>query len=271
MNFELLIFIFLCTGFLTGILAGMLGVGGGLIFVPVLYLLLPFTPIDRTQISYIVIGTSLFAAAITSISSGANHYFKKNVDARKAFYLAAGSILSSIVSSFLVIRIEPFWLKVIFAAVFILIAARMLAERDGKKNPNEKKSVVLKETYGILFGLAVGIFAAFTGLGGGILFVPILTYLFGVDFKKAIGTSSLVISVTGIAAAGAYAFHEPKGIVAPYQYGYVYLIAGLPLAIGAAAGAFRGVKIVLGSQTKSIKKVFSALLILVVIKILLGF
>ena len=270
MSFILLSVFFLLTGFLTGIFAGMLGIGGGLIFVPILYLLLPFTPIDKSQISYIVIGTSLFSAAIASISSAANHFFRNNVDKRKGFYLALGSITSSIISTFIVINLNPFVLQMIFAVVFILIAAKMLTEGK-KKNTEVRNSRYLRDYYGILFGLAVGIFAAFTGLGGGILFVPVLSYLMGVEFKKAIGTSSLVISVTGAAAAIAYAFHKPAGIIAPLQFGYVYLIAGLPLALGAAAGAYFGVKIVLRSQAKSIKKVFSALLIIAVIKILFSF
>ncbi len=248
----------------------MLGIGGGVIFVPVLYLLLPFTPIDKSQVSYIVIGTSLFSAAITSISSAANHFLRNNVEKKKALYLALGSITSSIISTFLVIKVDPFVLQLIFAAVFIVIAAKMLAEGSGEKT-GKQSTQLLKNYYGILFGFVVGIFAAFTGLGGGVLFVPVLTYLLGVEFKKAIGTSSLVISLTGVAAAVAYAFHKPAGIIAPLQFGYVYLIAGLPLALGAAAGAYFGVKIVLGSQAKSIKKVFSALLIIAVIKILFSF
>ena len=257
-------------GFLTGIFGGMLGIGGGLIFVPMLYLLLPFTPIDRSQISYIVIGTSLFAAAITSISSAANHFHRNNVDKRKALFLALGSVTSSIIASFIVIKLNPFVLQLIFAAVFILIAAKMLTEGKGK-SLEKQNSQILSDYFGILFGFAIGIFAAFTGLGGGILFVPVLSYLFGVEFKKSIGTSSLIISATGVAAALAYSFHKPSGIIAPYQWGYVYFIAGLPLALGAAAGAYFGVKIVLGSQAKSIKKVFSALLIIAVIKILFSF
>ncbi len=270
MSFIILLILFLITGLLTGVLAGMLGIGGGLIFVPVLYLLLPFTPIDKTQISYIVIGTSLFAAAITSISSGANHYLSKNVEKRKALFLAAGSVLSSVIATFFVIKVKPFYLQLIFALVFVIIALKMFSERNRKKNDKKNDPVILHNYYAVLFGLVVGIFAAFTGLGGGILFVPVLTYLFGVDIKKAIGTSSFVISLTGVAAAIAYAFHIPKGSIAPFQIGYIYFLAGLPLAIGSAVGAVKGVKIVLGSSSEKMKKIFSILLILVVIKILLG-
>lgn len=248
----------------------MLGIGGGLIFVPVLYLLLPYTPVDRTQIAYIVIGTSLFSAAITSISSAANHFIRHNVDIRKASYAAMGSIVSSIISSFIVIKISSFALQVIFAVVFLFIAVKMFTEGD-KKRGGTKEQQKLSDYFGILFGFAVGIFAAFTGLGGGVLFVPILCYILGLEFKKAIGTSSLIISVTGIAASIAYAFHKPTGFIAPFQYGYVYLAAGLPLSLGAAAGAYFGVKIVLGSQTKTIKKAFLVLLIIAVIKILFSF
>ncbi len=268
MSFGLLTVIFLTTGFLTGIFAGMLGIGGGIIFVPLLYFLLPFTPVDKTQISYIVIGTSLFCAAISSTSSGLNHFFRKNTDTTKAIYFAAGSVITAIASSFIVIKVKPVFLQAIFAVVFVLIAVKMLTEKNGGRSSVKKDGLRLKDYYGVLFGALVGVFIAFTGLGGGILFVPILAYMFGVEFKKSIGTSSMIISATGIAASIAYAFHRPEGIAAPFQFGYVYLIAGLPLALGAAAGAYYGVKIVIGSQVKSIKKVFSALLIIAVLKIL---
>ncbi len=270
MSFIVISILFFITGLFTGILAGMLGIGGGLIFVPILYLLLPFTPIDKAQISYIAIGTSLFSAAITSISSGANHYLAKNVEKRKALFLAIGSVISSIIASFLVIKVEPFYLKLIFGLVFVIISVKMFSERNSKNKKQIKDTIILHEYFAIFFGFLIGIFAAFTGLGGGILFVPVLTFLFGVNIKKAIGTSSLVISITGVAAASAYATHIPKGSIAPFQFGYIYFVAGLPLSIGAAIGAIKGVKIVLGSSSEKIKKIFSILLVLIVVKILLG-
>ncbi len=266
MSEIVLVLLFLLIGGLTGILAGMLGIGGGAVFVPVLYLLLPFTNIDMSQISFIVIDTSLFAASLTSLSSSSNHFIAKNVDKRRALYFGAGSVIASLLSTFVVVRMNPFFLKWIFAAVFSVIAVKMLLDNNSKAKIKVKS---LNDSYLIFFGLIAGTIAAFAGVGGGIIFVPVLMYFSGLEIKKAVGTSSVIVAFTTITATLSYLLQTPHGTLAAGQIGYVYLLAAISLGIGAVIGAVFGVKIVLKSSSKIIKRVFSILIILVVIKILL--
>ena len=243
----------------------MLGIGGGIIFVPLLYLLLPYADIDLAQITYIVIATSIFAAMFGTLSSARKHFYSKNIDMRKALLLGCGSFASSLVAPFFAVQISPFILKIIFAVIFLGVAVKILFEMNGNF-PALKKP--LNDFLLIVFGLFIGLLPGFAGIGGGILFVPLLVYLFLVDFKKAIGTSSMVMVFTTVTTSIAYAIITPKGTAAPGQIGYVYLLAGIPLGLGSALGALNGAKFVMKTQTLTIKKIFSALLIIIALKII---
>lgn len=267
MNDYLLLTLLLAAGYFTGIFVGMLGIGGGLIFVPVLYLVLPFTKVDQSQIPYIAVATSLFAGSIASISSAARHFINNNTIPKIAILLASGSTVAAFIFPFFVVNVKPFILQIIFALIFIFAAVRMYFEEETKKI---FASVVLKENYLPAFGVAVGAISAFSGIGGGILFVPIMVYLYSIDIKKAVGTSSMVTACTMISSSVSYSIQQVNGFTVPYQAGYTYLLAGLPLGIASAAGAFTGVKIVLRISSGLLKKIFAVLLLVIVIKIIFG-
>lgn len=245
----------------------MLGIGGGVLFVPLLYVILPFTDVDQSGLAYIILGTSVFAGSLASLTAGSRQLFLKNVDVKKAVILSLGSVISSSVTPMFVVTVEQIYLKIVFAIVFFLLAAKMLLEN--KNTGAEVKTYHLKNFYLFLFGLGIGALAAFSGIGGGVLYVPILFYLFSMDMKRAIGTSSVVVAFTMISSSIAYASQHPIGRIAAGQFGYIYLTAGLPLGIGSVFGALFGIKIVAKISEKTIKKIFSILLFLVVLKIIL--
>lgn len=265
MNDILLVLIFLIIGYFSGILVGILGIGGGVIFVPVLYLLLPFTKIDFNQIAYITVATSLFAGSFAAVSSGSNHLLKKNVDLKRALLLSSGSIISSSLTPYFVVTTKQLYIQIIFAFVFSFIAIKMFLE-----NGIQIKMVKfqLSDNYLFVFGFLIGIIAAFAGIGGGILFVPLLIYLYSLDVKKAIGTSAVTTAFTMISSSISFSFQNTYGTLVPYQFGYIYLLAGIPLAVGSATGAFNGVKIQQKTTDSSIKKIFSLVILIIVLKII---
>ncbi|MFO7448340.1 MAG: sulfite exporter TauE/SafE family protein [Ignavibacteriaceae bacterium] len=265
MNDIALLVLFLFSGYITGIFIGMLGIGGGIAFVPLLYLLLPFTDIDPSQISYIVIATSLFAGVFGTLSSAGKHLYSRNIEVRKAVLLGMGSIFSASVSPFLAVNIAQPVLQAVFGSIFLLVTIKMFMDNRGMNYGSLKDP--LNDFYLFLFGLIIGAITGLAGIAGGILFVPILVYLFLVDFKKAIGTSALVTVFTTVTSSISYALISPKGFVVPNQIGYIYLISGIPLGLGSALGAISGVKFVLNSAAGTVKKVFLVLLLLVSLKI----
>lgn len=258
---------FLIIGYGTGILVGMLGIGGGIIFVPLLYFLLPFTGIDISQISYLAIGTSLFAGCIASIGSGSKHFRSNNVDGKKTVLLSAGSVLASFIVPYFVVEVKPLYLQIAFAAVFMVVAVKMMLENSASNFLSVQKSI--PDAYLFFFGISIGTISAFVGIGGGILLVPILIFFYLVDVKKAIGTSAVVTAFTMLASTASYGAQDPKGIIAGSQVGYIYLMAGIPMGCASFIGAFRGVKIMNKTSSRAVKKIFSFLLIVVVLKIIL--
>jgi uncharacterized membrane protein YfcA len=181
--------------------------------------------------------------------------------------LASGSAAAAFIFPFLASNVKPFILQLIFAFIFVSASLRMYFEEETKKLFG---SLLLNEKYLPLFGACVGAVSAFSGIGGGILFVPIMVYLYSVDIKKAVGTSSIVTACTMISSSLAYSIQQVHGFTIPYQLGYIYLLAGIPLGLSSAAGAVAGVKIVLGISSGRLKKIFAVLLIVIVIKIIFG-
>lgn len=260
-----LLLIFLAVGFGAGILIGMLGVGGGVIFVPALYYMLPFYGVKASSIPYFAISISLLSGAIAASFSASFHLVAKNVDVKKALLFALGSCMAAFISVIFVTSVGPEFLKIIFASVLFVVAIYMLFDVQLKREPTRSKAINLY--YLPVIGLGVGIFASFTGLGGGIVFLPVLHYLYLLNTKNAVGTSSLITALTMIFASLSF-FINQDSWTADYDIAHIGIFVALPLGIGAIGGAKVGFNLVKRLRSNSIKKIFAVLLIIVVAKII---
>jgi uncharacterized protein len=258
--------IFLVSGFFSGILIGMLGIGGGLVFVPLLYFTLPLLGIQESTLAYYTIGTSLFTGAMAVTNSAILHIKAKNFVKQPAIFISLGSLITASITPYFVVKVESKTLEIIFASVLFVVLISMLLESDKRKwlvlsNP-------LSEKYYLPLGLFVGVFSAFIGLGGGIIYLPALMNLFHVEARKAVGTSSIIAAVTMLTATISYLFQNANSNMAPGTIGFIVLAAAIPLGIGAILGSFIGVKLTLRSSSAVIKKVFAGILIVAIIRIL---
>lgn len=257
----LYIVLFIIIGYTAGIAAGMMGIGGGVIFVPALYFFLPLNGVDAESLPITAISTSLFAGSFASSSSAFNHFKLKNIDVKKAAYLAAGSIVSSLLLPRLVINIDPTTLKMILSVILLIIALKMLLMQNAQVQVKFK----LKDPFFFFFGILIGALAAFGGIGGGVVLIPLLIYVSDIGMKKSIGTSSLVVAITMLSTVLTYFVLDY--ILAGNQTGpgIINLKAGLPLGLGALFGARYGVKLVSRYSSSVLKKIFSLFLLVVVI------
>ena len=246
----------------------MLGIGGGIIFVPSLYFLLPYTGLDHSLVPYYAISISLFAGAISASFSSILHFLMGNVDIRRALLFASGSALTAFFSVMFISYVGPVFLKVIFAGVLFIIAIVMF--RDSHLNKELVKRDNAINDYALpIVGLFVGILSAFTGLGGGIIFFPVLHYLLLLKPKIAIGTSSVITAITMIFASFSFFIHGSDWM-GDYNLSSTYLAVAIPLGLGAVSGARIGVSFIKNMKSLMAKKIFSILLIIVVIKIIFG-
>lgn len=264
MNELIVVLISLVVGFFNGIIAGLFGIGGGLVFVPTLVLLLPMLGVEQTSLYHTAIASSLLAGSFASISSSINHFKKNNLDVNYALLLSAGSMVTAILMPALVVKVEASVLKYIMTGILTLAALRMILEKEGKTG-----NICLNKYYAILIGLLTGALSVFTGLGGGVVYVPVLAYLFSFDFKKAIGTSSMAVVFTMVSSSISFALFTKGNPTGSYQVGFVNVLAGTALGIGAVFGARYGVKLVFRHSNRTLKRVFAGFLILVILKVLL--
>jgi uncharacterized membrane protein YfcA len=258
--------LFLVSGFFSGILIGMLGIGGGLVFVPLLYFSLPLLGIQESTLAYFTIGTSLFTGAIAVSNSAVLHIKANNYLRKPSLFISLGALVTASIAPFFVVKIESKTLEIIFASVLFVVLLSILFESKKRKwlilsNP-------LSENYYIPLGLFVGIFSAFIGLGGGVIYLPALMNLFLVEPRKAVGTSSIIASVTMLTSTISYLFQSANSAAPAGTLGFIVLAAAIPLGIGAIIGSFFGVRLALVSSNLMIKKLFAGIILLAIIRIL---
>ena len=244
----------------------MLGIGGGLIFVPVLYYMLPLIHIPENDLVYYTIGTSLFAGSMGASISALLHNRVKNFVKQAAVLVSIGSGLAAFITPFFVVKIHSQIIEIIFASVLFLVAIRLFFENKIKRLYFSPKPIGNK--FFILLGIIVGSFSAITGLGGGVIFVPALIYLFHLDTKISLGTSSIIVAITMIFSTISYLMLTTNIESVSGSYGYVVFQAALPLGIGAIFGAFMGVRFALKSSARLLRNVFAILLIFAITQIL---
>jgi len=183
------------TGIFAGLLAGLLGVGGGIVIVPVLFLLFQSFGVSPESAMLVATATSLATIVPTSISSIRSHHQKGNVDFDLLKRWAAFILIGVLAGSWLVTRIDGTVLTMMFGIIALLSALNMLF-RTGKSAlyaqlPNATGQKVM--------GTTVGLLSSMVGIGGGTISVPLLT-LYNYPAHKAVGTAAaigLIISLPG--------------------------------------------------------------------------
>lgn len=186
----------LAAGAVSGLLAGLFGIGGGAVIVPVLYQALGLLGVDDTVRMHVSVGSSLAIIVPTSIQSFRAHLKRGAVDIAYlkaiALPLLAGVVAASVVAS----SISSGGLRVVFAVLAFAVAVRLIANRDswrlGSDLPGQPQRSVV--------GGLIGFFSTLMGIGGGVLNNTFMT-LFGRPIHQAVATSSGVgtlISVPGV-------------------------------------------------------------------------
>lgn len=252
-------------GAIVGVLAGMLGIGGGLVIVPaLLFLFSHFLGLDATIAVPMAIGTSLSSIIFTGMSSALAHYRLGNLTLHIALWCSIGIAVGAIVGSQTVIAMPADKVTSIFAVLVMLIAAQMAFGR-----PVQSKQVIASWIL-VLIGFVTGALSSFMGIGGGAILVPALI-LFRVDLKVAIGCAAfggLVIGAIGTLSfiiSGVSVNSLPEG-----AFGYVYLPATIGIVITSVFTARVGAKISHRLNTQVLKQIFAGFLVIVGLRMLLG-
>ncbi|RRS08479.1 MULTISPECIES: sulfite exporter TauE/SafE family protein [unclassified Pseudoalteromonas] len=270
MSELLLLFVFCALlGSGVGFLAGLLGIGGGLVIVPILSgILLYFEVLPAEQVVVAAVATSLASILFTSTSSAIAHHKNGNVPWGVAPWIMAGVALGALISGFLAALLPESAVRAVFALSVALIAFKMLQSSKSTKVPD--RQLPNKAILTLLTSITGGL-SAMIGIGGGALLVPLLTY-FSLDMKKAIGCASacgIVIALfgsIGYISAGSANFTLADGFA-----GFVYLPALAGIVCTSWFTAPLGAKATHHLPVTTIKKVFAVLLLVMAFNMALNY
>lgn len=252
--------ILILTGFFTGIVSGMLGVGGGFIMSPVQYRLLQETGLQPDIAIRIAFGTSLFVVLINAINVALNYHQKNAVLWKQATIMGIFGSIFSFVGAAVASYLPASTLSKIFGIVVIVGALRIYLVPA----VTETKYISSNSLPYIFAGIFIGFFSGLLGLGGGVIGIPIMLIFLHFDMRKAIGTTSAVIIFTSFSGSIGYILNGWGQVgLPPYSVGYVNILNWILLSFPAFLAARSGVKIAHLIDPEHLKHFFILLMLYV--------
>ena len=226
-------------GAVSGALGGLMGVGGGIVLVPLLVYVLHMEQHEAQ-------GTSLAVVIVTALVAVVPYYRHERLDVALALWLALGAVPGVILGSRLAARTSATLLRVAFGVLMLVTAARLLAAPPVPLGG----AGVWPPALNVFLGVLVGTLAGFVGIGGGTVLVPILVLFQSIDQHTAQGISLLMIIPVGIVGVVSYARHGR------------IVLQGLPsLLAGVAIGALAGALLAHRTKAPTLTRLFAILLL----------
>ncbi|MFC1986938.1 sulfite exporter TauE/SafE family protein [Chloroflexota bacterium] len=255
------------TGFLAGIFGTMIGIGGGIIFVPVFLLFFHFSPQQA-------VGTSLCAVFFNALSGSISYLRQKRVDIKAGWKFALATLpgvwLGAWLSGYFTPRILGLAFTFLLIAVSIFIFLRVEPHQKDKGRERNTRTLVdfrsevfrysPREGTGIVISFFVGIISSLMGIGGGIIRVPALIFLLGFPVHIATATSHFVLAISTF-----------SGSVFHFLLGNILILPAVVVAASAIPGAQLGAALSRRVKSRLIMRLLAAVLLLVAIRLLLKF
>jgi len=253
------------TGLFAGIFGTMIGIGGGIFFVPIFVLVFHFTPQQA-------IGTSLAAVFFNAFSGSLAYIRQKRVDIKSGWKFAAATLPGAFLGAWLVRYFTDYIMELVFGSVMILMALFIILRKDTPaihtENIHHSRKIIdsqndifeytPKEGLGIAISFAVGIISSLLGIGGGIIHVPVLIYLLGFPVHIATATSHFVLAISTF-----------SGSITHLTLGNILYIPALVVGLCAVAGAQIGAMLSRRVKGLMIARLLAVALILVGVRLLL--
>ena len=257
---SFLVFYF-ALGLGTGFVAGLLGVGGGLLMVPALVWAFARQGFAPDYLIHLALATSLAVIVPTALSSLRAHHAHGAVDWLTVRRIAPGILLGTLLGSLVAAKLSDSGLRIFFTLFLFYAATQMLL---GFKPPASRQ---MPKMLGITFaGGVIGLISSWVGIGGGTLSVPFLTWC-NIELHRAIGTSSAIglpialAGTLGYAVSGINVANLPEASI-----GFVYLPALAAIALGSWLTAPFGAAATHRLPVHLVKKLFAGLLYLLAVR-----
>ncbi len=271
---DIYILYYIIAGSFAGLLAGLFGIGGGMIIVPILIYLFKAQGFPEDALTHIGIGTSLATIIVTSISSLRAHNSKDAVNWNVWKRMAPGLVIGSLIGAGIASFIQGNSLQAVIGVGAFLVGLKMLFMKNKglEENDFSKLPSPIGQTG---LGAFIGIISAIFGIGGGTLTVPLLSN-YGLKIQNAVGTSAACgLPIASAGAVGFLVFGQfidpsikevlPSGVL-----GFVHIYAFISVSFASFFTARIGAKIAHKLPAAILKKAFAGLLLIVGVKLVLN-
>lgn len=253
--------LFVLLGCAVGFLAGLFGIGGGVLMVPLLIFTYGHLGVSANVSTHIAIATSLLVIFFASLSSAYQHGKQKTIDWHASLILGLSSAVVAFGMAKVATHLSGHYLRIAFAVTALVMAIRMFTEKGLQEKNKPETSPPLKLPRLVLIGVTAGLVSSLAGVGGGAVTIPMMYYILKMPIKRAIGTSSATIVITVVFSVSGYILH---GINRPdlpsWCFGFVDVPRAAALAIGSLLMARVGAYVSFRTQPYALRKLYALFL-----------
>lgn len=264
MEFYFLLFL---AGLVGGLFSGLLGVGGGLVYILILPAAFTYIGVPVEEIAQYTVANSLLGTFFAASFGTVNHIGNKEFFPKAIIIISLTGIIASILTLNFIVN-TPFYSKEVFNIVVIVLLIVMLLStlRNARKQKLfVEKARHIKRFFGFT-GVSAGTVAALTGLGGGIIIIPFLSEGLKIEIRKAKTISLGVISVTSLSMVLFNLFQKPMFPLEIAHTGYIIFQVSVPLIVGTLISATFGVKLSRKISVTTISYLFAGFVLIVILK-----
>ena len=260
MEVYLLLFI---AGVVAGFAAGLFGIGGGVILVPMFNYFFSYLGVPEELGFKISVATSLAVITVSTLFTSGVHVLSGKVDLKELLkllpWILVGILLGVLFSHF----VSGHFLKKIFGLFLLLLSFKLITDRSGAPKFSFKENVLLPA---VLFLSAFS--SALLGIGGGVVVNTLLFSLSQIETKRVVALASTISFINAFLGTILYMF-VPAHKVLSWQLGYVYIPAAFFVALGGIIGSRLGLKLLHRINQHLLRRIFGFLLILIGLKMLI--
>jgi uncharacterized protein len=253
-------------GLIGGFIAGLVGIGGGVVYVFIIPISLIYIGVPKSELVQYTIANSIFAIFFASASANymlirLNLFYRKEV-----LIISISAIISSLLTLNFIVNRSWYSLRLFNIVIVILLLYMLFSTlRSAKKVFVFPLDSLKKWKLGIV-GMAGGSISALSGLGGGIVIIPILNSFMKIDIRKASSISSGVIMITALMMTVYNLFEKPAHEFKAYNMGYIIFPIALTLSLGVVLASPFGVRIGRKLSSSTISYIYACFLIIVIFK-----
>lgn len=256
-------FLLFLAGLAGGFIAGLLGIGGGMVFIIVLPFALLEIGVPESEIVQYTIANSLFGTFFASLSGNIAHVRTKTFYLREVLYIGISGAVASVLFLRYVVN-TPYYSKPIFNVFlivflsFLLIRSYFIKEKKGEEGKTKRNPLIVS-------GSLAGAISSLSGLGGGTVVIPMLNNYFRFDVKKAKSISIGMILISTGANVIYNMWATPMYDINYYNYGYIVMPIAISLSLGVMLAAPVGVITSLKMSSKKLKLVFAIFVAMIIV------